>query len=65
MSECFFGRFLDCSDNGKKPGRSLLDVGVEEAMKDAGFDEKTFFERGGVFEWTKDIESEEGKIPEW
>jgi hypothetical protein len=34
-------------------------------MKDAGFDEKAFLERGGVFEWTKNRDSEEGKIPEW
>jgi radical S-adenosyl methionine domain-containing protein 2 len=62
--ECFCGRFLNCSDSGKKPGRSLLNVGVEEALKDAGFDEKAFFDRGGVFEWGKNRESEEA-IPEW
>jgi radical S-adenosyl methionine domain-containing protein 2 len=43
-------RFLNCSDSSKTPGRSLLNVGVEEALKDAGFDEKAFFDRGGVFE---------------
>lgn len=62
--KCFCGRFLNCSDSGKKPGRSLLSVGVEEALKDAGFDEKAFFDRGGVFEWGKNRESEEA-IPEW
>jgi radical S-adenosyl methionine domain-containing protein 2 len=62
--ECFCGRFLNCSDSGKKPGRSLLDVGVHEALKDAGFDEKAFFERGGVFEWGRNRDSEEA-VPEW
>jgi radical S-adenosyl methionine domain-containing protein 2 len=45
---------LNCQDGGKKPGRSLLKVGVEEALKDAGFDNQAFLDRGGVFEWSKD-----------
>ncbi|KAH0835549.1 hypothetical protein J3R83DRAFT_9252 [Lanmaoa asiatica] len=49
--------FLDCRDGGKKPGRSILDVGVETALLDSGFDEKTFLDRGGIFEWTRDAES--------
>ncbi|KAF8435485.1 radical SAM enzyme [Boletus edulis BED1] len=51
-------RFLDCSNSGKKPGRSILDVGVETALLDSGFDEKTFLERGGIFEWTREPEPE-------
>jgi len=43
----------------------LLDVGVEEALKDAGFDEKAFFERGGVFDWGRNKDSEEATVPEW
>ena len=58
------GRFLNCTDGGKKPGRSLLDVGVQEALKDAGFDEKAFFDRGGVYEWSRNRDREEA-IPEW
>jgi len=58
-------RFLNCCDSGKRPGRSLLNVGVEEALKDAGFDEKAFFERGGVFEWGRNRDTEEEAIPEW
>lgn len=64
IDECFCGRFLNRCDSGKTPGRSLLDVGVQEALKDAGFDEKAFFERGGVFEWGRNKDSEEA-IPEW
>jgi radical S-adenosyl methionine domain-containing protein 2 len=62
--ECFCGRFLNCCDSGKKPGRSLLNVGVEEALKDAGFDEKAFLERGGIFDWGRS-DSEEAKVLEW
>jgi len=62
--EYICGRFLNCCDSGKRPGRSLLNVGVEEALKDAGFDEKAFFERGGVFEWGRNGDNEEA-IPEW
>jgi len=46
-------RFLDCSGGGKVPGRSILAVGVEEALKDAGFDDAMFAERGGIFEWRR------------
>ncbi|KAB5592695.1 NADH flavin oxidoreductase/NADH oxidase [Ceratobasidium theobromae] len=47
-------RFLDCSGGGKIPGRSILKVGVHQALQDAGFDQKTFVERGGVFDWTRE-----------
>lgn len=47
-------RFLDCTGGQKKPSASLLDVGVQEAIKFSGFDEKMFFERGGKYTWTKD-----------
>ena len=62
--ESFCGRFLNCTNSGKKPGRSLLDVGVQEALNDAVFDEKAFFDRGGVFEWSQNKDSEDA-IPEW
>ncbi|KIL00155.1 hypothetical protein PAXRUDRAFT_30006 [Paxillus rubicundulus Ve08.2h10] len=54
--------FLDCRDGGKKPGRSVLDVGVETALLDSGFDEKTFLDRGGIFDWTR---SAKPKTLEW
>ncbi|KAH8826244.1 hypothetical protein DL96DRAFT_1607554 [Flagelloscypha sp. PMI_526] len=52
--------FLNCLDGGKTPGRSLLDVGVREALKDAGWDETAFRERGGIFDWSR----EEEVVPE-
>ena len=35
------------------PPTSLLDVGVSEALKGSGFDEKMFFKRGGKYQWSK------------
>ncbi|XP_063771528.1 S-adenosylmethionine-dependent nucleotide dehydratase RSAD2 isoform X2 [Pseudophryne corroboree] len=46
-------RFLDCRNNRKDPSRSILDVGVENAIKFSGFDEKMFFKRGGKYVWSK------------
>ncbi|THH11456.1 hypothetical protein EW146_g8035 [Bondarzewia mesenterica] len=46
-------RFLNCREGGKIPGRSILQVGVREALKDTGFNRQKFLERGGVFDWTR------------
>jgi len=51
--------FLNCQGGDKKPGRSILQVGVAEAMQDAGYDEGTFIERGGIFNWSRSEESKE------
>ncbi|KAG5637331.1 hypothetical protein H0H81_004977 [Sphagnurus paluster] len=53
-------RFLNSQAGGKIPGRSLLKVGVQAALKGAGFDEQGFYERGGVFDWKKDEPSKIG-----
>ncbi|KAL7524084.1 hypothetical protein ACHAXR_000427 [Thalassiosira sp. AJA248-18] len=47
-------RFLDCSENGKVPSQSILEVGVERALSQAGFDEDMFHQRGGIYEWNRD-----------
>lgn len=47
-------RFLDCSGGGKVPSRSILSVGVEAALKEAGFDDEMFHKRGGIFDWTRE-----------
>ena len=47
-------RFLDCSQGGKTPSESILSVGVERALAQAGFDYDMFQQRGGIFEWTRD-----------
>ncbi|XP_051579444.1 radical S-adenosyl methionine domain-containing protein 2 [Myxocyprinus asiaticus] len=46
-------RFLDCRKGRKDPSKSILDVGVEEAIKFSGFDEKMFRIRGGKYVWSK------------
>ena len=32
---------------------SLLDVGVQNALDQSGFDEKMFLKRGGKYQWSK------------
>ncbi|KAF8651912.1 hypothetical protein AX16_004557 [Volvariella volvacea WC 439] len=46
-------RFLNCKGGKKVPGRSILDVGVQTALEDAGWETETFIDRGGVFEWQR------------
>uniref|UniRef100_A0A1A8BH90 S-adenosylmethionine-dependent nucleotide dehydratase RSAD2 n=1 Tax=Nothobranchius kadleci TaxID=1051664 RepID=A0A1A8BH90_NOTKA len=46
-------RFLDCRDGRKDPSRSILDVGVKDAIFFSGFDEKMFLKRGGKYNWSK------------
>ncbi|KAG8512368.1 Radical S-adenosyl methionine domain-containing protein 2, partial [Galemys pyrenaicus] len=46
-------RFLNCQNGRKDPSKSILDVGVEEAIKFSGFDEKMFLKRGGKYIWSK------------
>lgn len=48
--------FLNCTSGAKVPSKSVLDVGVDEALAEAGFDSKQFEERGGYYadQWTRD-----------
>ncbi len=46
-------RFLDCSRGSKDPSKSILDVGVSNALKFSGFDETMFLKRGGRYTWSK------------
>uniref|UniRef100_A0A8C3AJS0 S-adenosylmethionine-dependent nucleotide dehydratase RSAD2 n=2 Tax=Cyclopterus lumpus TaxID=8103 RepID=A0A8C3AJS0_CYCLU len=48
-----FMRFLDCREGRKDPSKSILDVGVKEAICFSGFDEKMFLKRGGKYVWSK------------
>lgn len=45
--------FLNCANGRKEPSRSILDVGVKDAIQFSGFDEKMFFKRGGKYVWSK------------
>ena len=46
-------RFLDNGTGRMVPSKSILDVGVEEAIKFSGFDEEKFLKRGGKYKWSK------------
>ena len=46
-------RFLDCTQGRKDPSKSILDVGVNEAIKFSGFDEAMYKKRGGHYMWSK------------
>jgi radical S-adenosyl methionine domain-containing protein 2 len=46
-------RFLSCQNGSKIPTDSILEVGVNSALKQAGFNKNTFLERGGIFGWKK------------
>ncbi|XP_069681372.1 S-adenosylmethionine-dependent nucleotide dehydratase RSAD2-like [Periplaneta americana] len=46
-------RFLNCQEGAKKPSLSILDVGVADALNEAGFDENMFRKRGGIYKWSK------------
>ncbi|KAL1490086.1 hypothetical protein ABEB36_012829 [Hypothenemus hampei] len=49
-------RFLDCRKGSKIPSKSILDVGVTEALKFSGFDDAMFKKRGGIYKWTKEAD---------
>lgn len=50
--------FLDKGADVEKQSRSILDVGVLEALGEIHRDQKAFKRRGGVYEWTKDAVGE-------
>ncbi|KAI9858942.1 MAG: hypothetical protein M1813_007244 [Trichoglossum hirsutum] len=35
------------------PTQSILEVGVKEALKHVNWDKRSFYERGGIYEWSK------------
>lgn len=49
----YLRRFLNCQGGKKVPGRSILDVGVDAALEDAGWEAERFVERGGIFKWER------------
>nr|XP_022918330.1 radical S-adenosyl methionine domain-containing protein 2-like [Onthophagus taurus] len=49
-------RFLDCREGAKIPSKSILDIGVKNALKFSGFDEAMFKKRGGVYKWSKEAD---------
>lgn len=52
-------RFLDSSDGGKVPSQSILEVGVAAAMAKSGYDPQKFVNRGGIYEWTRQMSKDD------
>lgn len=50
-------RFLDKGSDKETASASILDVGVQTAMKQVRWDQRAYQERGGVYEWTKGEET--------
>lgn len=55
-------RFLD---KGNNPSRSILKVGVDAALKAVFWDEKSFMERGGIYDWTKEGKKKADTALDW
>lgn len=45
----------------KAPTGSILDIGVEAAMADVYWDEDSFDQRGGIYDWTRAAQEGEGE----
>ncbi|KAF2646051.1 radical SAM enzyme [Massarina eburnea CBS 473.64] len=52
--------FLDKGEGEMKRSRSILDVGVKQAMKEVGWDKTSFMERGGIYDWSREQENSGG-----
>lgn len=47
-------RFLD--RDGRQPSASILEVGVEKALASVYWDEESFHARGGVYDWSRELQ---------
>jgi radical S-adenosyl methionine domain-containing protein 2 len=47
--------FLDKGSVKERQSRSILDVGVAEALEEIKFDKEAFVKRGGLYEWSKEV----------
>lgn len=48
------------ADKHLKVSQSILEVGVQKAIKQVVWDQETFGERGGVYDWSKPDEKTSG-----
>ena len=55
-------RFLDKGEGMIKQSESLLDVGVVEAMKQVVWDKKSFVERGGIYDWSREDQEQKQMV---
>lgn len=49
-------RFLD--RDGREPSKSILEIGVKEALQQVTWDKESFVERGGVYDWAREQSGE-------
>ena len=49
-------RFLDKGDGDEKVSDSILEVGVQKAIKQVRWDQEEFRGRGGVYDWSSVVE---------
>lgn len=47
--------FLDKGTGVEKQSRSILEVGVQTALSEIHWDQEAFRQRGGMYEWTKEV----------
>jgi radical S-adenosyl methionine domain-containing protein 2 len=50
--------FLDKGSGKERQSRSILDVGVAEALEEINFDKEAFVKRGGLYAWSKEVDDE-------
>jgi radical S-adenosyl methionine domain-containing protein 2 len=51
--------FLDKGTGVEKQSKSILEVGVQSALREIHWDQDAFRKRGGMYDWTKDITTNE------
>jgi len=51
--------FLDKGAGVEKQSKSILQVGVQSALSEIHWDQNAFRERGGMYDWTKDVAADE------
>jgi radical S-adenosyl methionine domain-containing protein 2 len=49
-------RFLDKGDGDEKVSDSIVEVGVQKAIKQIRWDQEEFEKRGGVYDWNSTAE---------
>jgi radical S-adenosyl methionine domain-containing protein 2 len=52
--------FLDKGSGKEKQSSCILDVGVAKALEEVYWDEAAFVQRGGVYDWSKDLGENDG-----
>ena len=53
-------RFLDKGDGEEMESKSILEVGVQEAMEQVKWEQNAFLKRGGIYDWTSANQTECG-----